>query len=133
LAGDRKAKGEDAVVNSNDVARRIAEAVTRFEKTYMALQPKSVLVDVHESRILVTLRQVASEAERECASDVHKRDLLEKLSSAAFDTVKSELETEVAAIVGRAVRRSRINVDPVAGDAIVSFILEESHSTEERR
>ncbi len=115
----------------DDMKQRIAETVTRFENEYMALQPKSVLVDLHDSYILVTLRQVASAAERDCASDDHNRELLEKLSSAAFDAVKSKLETEVAAIVGRPVRRSRINVDPVAGDAIVSFILEESHSTEE--
>lgn len=125
--------GKDAVVNRLDeMKQRIAESVTRFENEYMALQPKSVHVDLHDSRILVTLRQVASAAERDCAGDADNRELLEKLSSAAFDAVKSELEAEVAAIMGRPVRRSRINVDHAAGDAIVSFILEESHSTEER-
>lgn len=116
----------------DDIKQRIAETVTRFENEYMALRPKSVLVDLHDSHILVTLRQVASAAERDCAGDAHNRELLEKLSSAAFDAVKGKLEAEVAEIAGRPVRRSRINMDSVAGDAIVSFTLEESHSTEER-
>lgn len=115
----------------DDLKQQIAETVTRFENEYMALHPKSVLVDLHDSHILVTLLQVACEAERDCASDAHKREILERLSSAAFDTVKSELEMEVAMIVGRAVQRSRINVDPVSGDAIVSFVLEESRSSED--
>lgn len=106
--------------------QRIAETVTRFGKEFMALQPKSLLVDLHESHILVILRQVASKAERECAGDPPTRDLLEKVSSAAFDAVKSALEAEVAEIVAQPVRRSHLNVDPVAGDAIVSFILEQT-------
>jgi uncharacterized protein YbcI len=67
----------------------------------MALQPESVLVDVHESHVIVTLCRATSAAERACADNAGNRALLEKLSCAAFDAVKSGLETEVAAIMKR--------------------------------
>lgn len=115
-----------AVNTSDDIQQRVAEVVTQFEAQYMALQPKSVLVDLHESHVLVTLRQVASAAERQCAGNQAARERLEKLAAALFDTVKAPLETQVAEIIGRPVRRSRISMDLVAGDAIISFVLEEA-------
>lgn len=112
--------------NTNDIRMEIAETVTRFLNEHMVLRPKSVDVDMHDNDILVTLRQVATEAERCCAGNPASRELLERLSSATFDVVKRALEVEVALVVEREIQWSRLNLDPLEGDAILVFAMEPS-------
>ena len=111
---------------SVQIHQRLAETVARFEQTHMGLCPKSVEVDIHRSHILVSLTGVVSAAERQSARDQEVRELLEKLAAAAFETVSRDLETEVERITGRAVAGSRISIDPLAGDAILKFLLEDT-------
>lgn len=89
----------------------------------MSIRPELVLVDLHDTCILVTLRQVVCAAERNYARERLSRELLEKLYAEAFGAVKTELETAVTQIVGRQVHQSRISVDPIVGDAILVFML----------
>ena len=110
--------------NLVEMRHLIGETVARFQREKMGLNPKSVEVDVHAAHILVTLSNVISAAERERARDREVRELLETLAAAAFEAVSGELEAEVARITGRAVIGSRISIDPLAGDAILKFLLE---------
>jgi len=114
------------VENLVEIRHRIGETVAQFQRDKMGLNPESVDVDLHEAHILVTLNRVVSPAERESARDREVRELLERLSSAAYEAVSKELEAEVAQLAGRRVTASRISIDPVAGDAILKFLLEEA-------
>jgi len=96
---------------------------------YLSARPESVLVDLHDSHVLVTLQQVVCPAEREYARERRSRERLERLFSETFDTVKAELETAVARIVGGTVRQSRLSVDPLTGDAVVVFFMEQPTSS----
>ena len=109
--------------------QQIEEVVTRFTGAYMSARPESVLVDLHDSHVLVTLRQVVCPAEREYARERSSRERLERLFSETFDTVKGELETAVARIVGGTVRQSRLSVDSLTGDAVVVFFMEQPTSS----
>ena len=106
--------------------QQIEEVVRPFLDTYMSARPQSILVDLHDSHVLVTLRQVICPAEREYARERTSRERLERLSSEAFDGVKAELEKAVTRIMGRTVLQSLISLDPPTGDAILMLVMEES-------
>ena len=61
--------------------QQIEEVVRQFLDTYMSVRPQSVLVDLHDSHVLVTLRQIVCPAEREYARELSSRERLERLSS----------------------------------------------------
>lgn len=106
--------------------QQIKEVVRQFLDTYMSARPQSILVDLHDSHVLVTLRQVICPAEREYARERSSRERLERLSCETFDGVKTELEKGVTEIVGRRVLQSRIRLDLPTGDAILMIFMEES-------
>ena len=106
-----------------NVQKRILETITRFENTYMSVRPESILVNVHDSYILVILHQAICAAEREYAHERQARELLERLYTRVFDATKSELEADIAKIVGRPVQQSRMNVDTLAGNILLVFLL----------
>lgn len=106
--------------------QQIEEVVRQFLGSYMSARPQSILVDLHDSHVLVTLRQVICPAEREYAREHSSRERLERLACEAFDGVKAELEKAVTRIMGRRVLQSRINLDPPTGDAILMLAMEES-------
>ena len=108
-----------------NVQNRILETITRFENTYMSVRPESVLVNLHDSYILVILHQAVCAAEREYARERQARELLERLYARVFDAAKSKLEADIAEIVGRPVQQSRMNVDTLAGNIILVFLLKE--------
>ncbi len=109
--------------------QQIERLMTQSCGAYMSARPESVLVDLHDSHVLVTLRQVVCPAEREYARERPSRERLERLFSETFDTVKAELETAVARIVGGTVRQSRLSVDSLTGDAVVVFFMEQPTSS----
>jgi uncharacterized protein YbcI len=87
----------------------------------MSVTPQSVAVDLQDSHLLVTLRGAMCLAERAYASDDRARELLERLYSESFDTVKSALESAITEITHRPIERSRMDVDPLSGDAAILF------------
>lgn len=106
--------------------KQIADAVTQFVCAFMSARPTSVIVDLHDSHVFITLRRVVCPAEQEYARDRNSRERLERLFSQAFDMVKASLEKTVAEIVGHRVQHSRISLDPPRGDAILMLFIEES-------
>ncbi|MCE5328072.1 MAG: DUF2294 domain-containing protein [Planctomycetaceae bacterium] len=102
----------------------VIEVVTRFENRSMAITPEAVTVNLSEPYLIVTLRGAICEAERRYAQERSSRELLEKLYTDVFDAAKSELEGAIADILRRRVQRSRITIDPMLGDAILTFVTE---------
>lgn len=118
-------------MNEQDqVQRRIIEAVTRFENQLMAVRPDTVAVSLSRPYLIVTLRGAICEAERRYAQDRRSRGLLERLYVDIFNAAKPELETAIGNILGRRIRRSRISIDPVLGDAILVFVFGEDSEME---
>ena len=117
-------------MNEQDqMQRRVIEAVTCFENRSMAVKPEAVTVNLSEPYLIVTIRGAICEAERRYAQDRSSRERLEKLYAGVFDAAKPELEVAIADILGRPVRRSRISIDPMLGDAILVFVFEATSGT----
>ncbi len=114
--------------DSEERRKRLEGVIGEFVRTNMSVRPESILVDEHDAHILITLCQVVSPAEREYARELDSRELLERLFAETFDVVRTELERSVTAITGRRVDRSRISVDPAAGDAILVLSFEKTGS-----
>jgi uncharacterized protein YbcI len=89
----------------------------------MTARPQDAAVAFCEPYLIVTLGGVLSPAEREYAQQQLPRQRLEKLYAEVFEAVEAQLQVAVAAIVGRSVCGSRISIDTLLGDAIVTFVL----------
>lgn len=116
---DTHALGQTPVDDVGELKRRVADVVTRFEQDVMAIRPGSVSVDLHPHAAVVTMRGAASRAERDYARDRPAKELLERFHAETFNAVKGELEALVGRVLGRKVRRSRLNLDPESGDGVI--------------
>ena len=99
--------------------QQIVQAVSSFQRTQLAVTCKSITVDLHPDTLVVTLCGATSPAERDFARDRRARELLEKLYDELFDVIKPILEAKIQEILGRQVRRSRMNIDPESGAGVI--------------
>ncbi len=107
-------------MNQHDrLKQQIVEAVSSFQETQLAVICKSVVVDLHADTLVVTLCGATSPAERDFARDRKARELLDKFYSELFDVIKPILEAKIQEILGRQVRRSWLNIDPVSGAGVI--------------
>jgi len=105
-----------------EFCRRIADAVSRFEQQWMAVQAESVLVDLHDRRLLVTLCGACPTAERDYAREDRSRKLLEQVYTESFDAVRKQLEQAVAEILRLPVESACLHLQP-PGDMVIVFRL----------
>ena len=107
-------------MNQHDrLKQQIVEAVSSFQETQLAVSCNSIVVDLHADTLVVTLCGATSPAERDFARDRKARDLLEKFYGDLFDVIKPILEAKMQDILGRQVRRSKLNVDPESGTGVI--------------
>lgn len=111
--------------SQEELAQRVIDAVTRFERDQMSITPADVSVDLHPGSLVVTFRGATSPAERDRARDVQARERLERFHREVFDQVKPALETAIQDILGRTVVRSSYNLDVASGDGVILFSLAE--------
>jgi uncharacterized protein YbcI len=107
------------VTKQDELKRQIVEAVSSFQRTQLAVTCESITVDFHPHTLVVTLCGVTCPAERDFARDRNARELLEKFYDELFDVIKPILEAKIQEILGRQVRRSRMNIDPESGAGVI--------------
>ncbi len=107
-------------MNGQDrLKQQIIEAVGSFQEAQLAVTCESIVVDFHSDNLVVTLRGATCPAERDYARDKRARELLERFYSELFDVIKPILEAKIQEILGRKVRRSRLNIDPESGAGVI--------------
>jgi uncharacterized protein YbcI len=110
---------EISMNKQDELKQQILEAVSNFQRTQLAVTCKSLTVDLHPDTLVVTLCGATTPAERDFARDRRARELLEKLYDELFDVIKPILEAKIQEILGRQVRRSRMNIDPESGAGVI--------------
>jgi len=108
---------------SEDTERRIIEAVAKFERKQMGLEPAPTLVNLQSNTLFVMLQGVTFAAEKACAQEQQGQELLEKYYAETFDAGKSGLEAELQNILHRTVERSTFRVDSVSGNGFIQIVL----------
>jgi uncharacterized protein YbcI len=114
----------EILMNKQDqLKQQIIEAVSRFQEDQLAVTCESITVDFHPDDLLVTLSGATCPAEREYAQDRNARELLERFYNELFEVIKPILEGKIQEILGRQVRRSRLNIDPCSGAGVILLTL----------
>ena len=107
------------MTKEDQLKRQIIKAVSSFQMTQLSVTCNSLTVDLHADTLVVTLCGATSLAERDFARDRRARELLEKFYHELFDVIKPILEAKIQEILGRQVRRSRMNIDPESGAGVI--------------
>lgn len=106
--------------------------VAEFAGDYMGVTPKSIVVDVHEHSILVTLKGIIPPVERDYARERESRELVERCYHSVFDVSKKAFKSALENILGRAVQSSMLRVNLESGDGVMVFNIEERTTAQER-
>ena len=109
-------------LSHQETCRRLADAVSSFERQWMAVQAESVLVDLHDRHLLVTLCGAWSAAERAYAREDRSRKLLEQVYTESFDAVRKQLEQAIADILRLPVQSASLHLQPPS-DVVIVFRL----------
>jgi len=109
--------------NATELKQAIVKIVTRFEQDQMRITPNLISVTLEPGLLVVTLRGVTSQAERQLAKQEDGRARLQELFRRLFDSVKVDLERSIENSLKQTVRRSRLDVDPESGSGILLFDL----------
>ena len=104
--------------------QQVAEAVLSFHKTQLGVTCELITVDLHADHVVATLSGATCPAEQAASRDKSSRGRIEELHDEVFNAAKPGLESTIGEILGREVRRSRLDVDPQTGDAVVLFTLQ---------
>lgn len=103
--------------------QEIVNIVTKFEADQMRITPDLISVVLEPGLLIVTLRGVASQAEKDLAKRQEGRVLLKDLYHRVFDAVKQILEMNIEATLQRRIERSRLDIDPESGNGVLLFDL----------
>ena len=103
--------------------QQIVEAVSSFQEDQLAVTCESITVDFHPDNLVVTLSGATCQAEMEYAQSKEARELLEMFYDELFEIIKPILEGKIQKILGRKVRRSRLNIDPGSGAGVILITL----------
>ena len=103
--------------------QQIIEAVSSFQEDQLAVACESITIDFHPDTLVVTLSGATCPAEREYAQDRNARELLERFYGELFEVIKPILEGKIQEILGRKVRRSKLNIDPCFGAGVILLTL----------
>lgn len=112
--------------------QKVERAVSQFAGDCMGVAPKSIVVDIHEHSILVTLRGIIPPVERDYAKEGESRELIEKCYHSVFDVSKKAFENTLESILGQAIHSSMLNVNPESGDGVMVFNIKERAIAQER-
>jgi len=110
------------------IEAEISEAVIKFEKEYMGrgpLETKSFIID---DMVLVRLKGVLTQAERQLAASGEGskgRELIKQVRIALLESGRPLLEKAVEAITKQQVRSLHTDISTSTGERIILFTLEE--------
>ena len=103
--------------------RQIIDIVTKFEEDQMWITPDLISVALESELLIITLRGITSQAEKNLAKQSDGRMLLVELYDRLFDSAKQLLERTITETMGRDVEHSSLNIHPDTGQGVMMFTL----------
>lgn len=113
----------------------IGDAITRFEKEYMGRGPLETRTYLVEDMVIVRLRGVLTQAERQLArgEDPEKgRRLIKEVRTELLEGARALLEAVVKEITGRRVVSLHTDISTTVGERVIIFTLDGRPQYEDR-
>ncbi len=104
----------------------IGNALTKFELEYMGRGPKETKAYIIDDMILVRLKGVLTDAERQLTKNHDGRDLIKKVRATLLENAKDLLSRVIKDIVGVDVISLHTDISTLTGERIIIFVLSEN-------
>lgn len=103
----------------------ISNAVTRFEIEYMGRGPKETKTYIIDDMILVRLKGVLTDAEKQLTRNQEGRDLIKKVRATLLEGARDLLSRVIKDIVGVDVVSLHTDISTRTGERVIIFKLSE--------
>jgi uncharacterized protein YbcI len=116
----RKTKGQ--------LEAEISEAIIKFEKEYLGRGPLETKVHIIDDLILIRLKGVLTQAEKQLASDnvdPNGRNLIKQVRIELLERGRSLLESTIYSITGRNIVSLHTDISVKTGERVIIFTLDE--------
>lgn len=104
----------------------ISNALTKFELEYMGRGPKETKAYIIDDMILVRLKGVLTDAEKQLTKNHEGRELIKKVRSTLLENAKDLLSRVIKDIVGVDVISLHTDISTLTGERIIIFVLSEN-------
>ncbi len=108
------------------IEAEISEAVIRFEKEYMGRGPLETKTYLFEDLVLVRLKGVLTQAERQLAETTENsggRELIKRVRVALLEKGRPLLQAEVESLLNIKVKSLHTDISTVTGERVILFTL----------
>lgn len=120
-----KIKGQK-IKTRGQMEAEISNALTKFELEYMGRGPKETKAYIIDDMILVRLKGVLTNAERQLTKNHEGRDLIKRVRSTLLENAKDLLSSVIKDIVGVDVISLHTDISTLTGERIIIFVLSEN-------
>ena len=118
MKGQRETKGQ--------MEAEISNALTKFELEYMGRGPKETKAYIIDDMILVRLKGVLTDAEKQLTKNHEGRDLIKRVRTTLLENAKDLLSRVIKDIVGVDVISLHTDISTLTGERIIIFVLSEN-------
>lgn len=99
---------------SASLVNNTVDEVRSFVSGLLGLHPGSIFADFHEYAIMITLKDILTQVEKEHINEKHIAELITKNYIASYNAVKHTLENTITNIIGQQVNHSALLIDAEA-------------------
>ncbi|OGV97076.1 MAG: hypothetical protein A2W75_00070 [Nitrospinae bacterium RIFCSPLOWO2_12_39_15] len=119
-----KIKGQK-IKTKGQIEAEISNALTKFEIEYMGRGPKETKTYIIDDMVLVRLKGVLTDAEKQLTRNQEGRDLIKKVRATLLENAKDLLSKVIKDIVGVDVISLHTDISTSKGERVIIFILSE--------
>lgn len=117
-------RGYAVVFSKGQIEDEITKAMIQWEKDYMGRGPTEARTDIIRNMVIVTLKGVLSQAEKNLATNKEGMILIKKLRTQLVEQRRSELEGMILRVTSAKVISLHMDISTKTGERIFVFVTE---------
>jgi len=103
----------------------ISNAITKFELEYMGRGPRETKAYIVDDMVLIRLKGVLTDAEKQLTKNPEGRDLIKKVRATLLESAKDLLSSRMKDIVGVDVASMHTDISTLTGERVIIFTFSE--------
>lgn len=107
------------------IEAEISNALTKFELEYMGRGPRETKAYIVDDMILIRLKGVLTDAEKQLTKNLEGRDLIKKVRATLLENAKDLLSNRMKDIVGVDVVSMHTDISTLTGERVIIFTFSE--------